>query len=77
MKTWRGTLRRGMPGLGTWSLDADDGRRYQLVGRIPTTLEGRRVEVRGRSDGLMGIAVLDGVIEVEAIRRLGGTLGDP
>jgi len=77
MRSWRGTLRRGLLGLGTWKLEADDGRKYQLAGEIPKSLEGQRVQVRGSSEGLMGIAVLDGVIQVDEIKPLRGTLGDP
>lgn len=77
MASWKGTLRRGLMGMGTWKLEADDGRSYQLVGRIPKGLGGQRVKVKGSSDGLMGIAVLDGVIQVDEIRPLQGTLGDP
>ncbi len=76
MKTWRGTLRRGLMGPGFWKLEADDGRSYQLVGKIPKKLEGERVKVKGESSGLMGLAALAGVIEVVEIRRSRGTLGD-
>ncbi len=76
MRSWRGTVRRGLMGMGTWKLEADDGRKYQLAGKIPKSLEGQRVQVRGSSDGLMGIAMLDGVIRVEEVKPLRGTLGD-
>ncbi len=77
MKTWKGTLRRGMMGPGFWKLEADDGRSYQLVGKIPSGLEGQRVKVKGNTEGLMGIAALAGVIEVDEIRRARSTLGEP
>ena len=77
MRSLKGTLRSGLLGMGTWKLEADDGRSYQLAGSIPRSLEGQRVQIKGHSDGLMGIAVLDGVIRVEEIRPLRGTLGDP
>ncbi len=77
MRSWKGTLRRGLLGLGTWKLEADDGRSYQLAGKIPSSLEGQRVKVKGSSEGLMGIAVLDGVIQVQEVQPLRGTLGDP
>ena len=77
MKTWRGILRRGMMGPGFWKLEADDGRSYQLVGTIPSGLEGQRVKVKGNTEGLMGMAALAGVIEVVEIGRIRGTLGEP
>jgi hypothetical protein len=73
-RTWKGTLRRGLPGLGGWKLEGRMGRRWLLVGSVPPQLEGRRVEVRGQSGPLGKIA---GVIHVEEIRPLKGTLGEP
>ncbi len=75
-KKWKGTLRRGLVGPGFWKLDADDGRSYQLVGDVPASLEGQRVQIKGDSSGLLGIAALAGVIRVEQIKPLRGTLGD-
>jgi hypothetical protein len=68
-KRWKGRLVKGMIGPGVWKLEADDGRSYQLVGSIPDALEGARVVVTGESEGLMGIAVLAGVIRVSEVRR--------
>ncbi len=67
--SWKGRLVKGLLGPGVWKLEADDGRAYQLVGGVPNSLEGKRVVVEGESEGLMGIAVLAGVIRVERIRE--------
>lgn len=67
-KRWKGRLVKGTIGPGGWRLEADDGRAYQLVGSIPDTLEGQRVVITGESEGLMGIAVLAGVIRVREIQ---------
>jgi len=64
-------LEKGAVGPGGWKLEADDGRAYQLVGAVPASLEGRRVVVTGAIDGLMGLAVLAGVIRVDEIREAG------
>jgi hypothetical protein len=68
-KRWKGRLVKGLLGPVFWKLEADDGRAYQLTGSIPASLEGKRVVVEGQSEGLMGIAVLAGVIQVERIRE--------
>jgi hypothetical protein len=68
-RTWKGRLRHGALGLGGWTLEADDGRSYILVGSVPSSLDGERVEVRGSR-----LAV---VIRVEEIRPQRSTLGDP
>ncbi|MFH1468613.1 MAG: DUF5818 domain-containing protein [Pseudomonadota bacterium] len=71
-RQWQGRLEKGPLGPGIWKLEADDGRAYQLVGDIPARLEGKRVVVTGERDGLLGLAVLAGVIRVEQIREEGG-----
>jgi hypothetical protein len=59
MKSWKGRLKRGT--VGGWTLEADDGQRHRLLGRIPASLEGQRVEARGHDS-------LPGVIRVEELR---------
>ncbi len=66
----RGTLRREFFGGEVWVLDAEDGARYQLVGRIPRELADRRVTVAGRpSPEGMGFSMVGEVIAVSRIER--------
>lgn len=69
-RTLTGTLRRVDLGPGAWTLDADDGETWHLVGIIPETLDGRRVQVTGRQADLFSFAMTGRSFEVESIRGL-------
>ena len=47
MKTVIGQLSRVDLGGGVWSLLADSGGRFTLIGDVPEGLTGQQVEVRG------------------------------
>jgi len=67
----KGKLVRSDLGGGGWVLEADDGKRYQLAGDVPKGLDGRRVEVRGKSVESFGFLMTgDPTLEVERITAL-------
>ncbi len=67
----KGKLVRVDLGGGGWVLEADDGKRYQLAGNVPKELDGRRVEVRGKSVESFGFLMTgDPTLEVERITAL-------
>ena len=67
----KGKLVRADLGGGGWVLEADDGKRYQLAGNVPKELDGRRVEVRGKSVESFGFLMTgDPTLEVERITAL-------
>ncbi len=70
-RSWIGTLRRALPGMGPWTLTTDRGRRYALVGSIPASLECERVTIHGQPAGLP-LAPAIRVLEVHVARLLGG-----
>jgi hypothetical protein len=43
----KGTLKRTDIEGGHWTLQADDGEQYQLVGKVDGATDGQRVEVEG------------------------------
>lgn len=69
--SWTGRLTREDIGPGVWVLETDKGERMQLAGDIPEGLDGKRVQVEGRSESeAMGIGMIGGgIIEVQQIKR--------
>ncbi|NCG17732.1 MAG: hypothetical protein GWP91_01800 [Rhodobacterales bacterium] len=69
--TYRGTLSRADFGPGAWILEQSDGGKVQLVGDVPTHLEGCRVTVTGQAlEGGMGFAMVGGeMVQVSAIQK--------
>lgn len=66
--TLNGTLKRLDLGTGVWVLETGDGERVALVGDVPAALDGRRVEVRGRSVEAMGFGMVGArAFEVERV----------
>lgn len=66
--TLNGTLKRLDLGTGVWVLERADGGRVALVGDVPARLDGRRVEVTGRSVEAMGFGMVgESAFEVDRI----------
>lgn len=66
----KGTLQRQFFGGEVWVLDAEDGARYQLVGRIPEELAGKKVKVKGKpSPNNMGFSMVGDVLDVSRIEK--------
>jgi hypothetical protein len=67
----KGTIVKADIGSGAWLLEADDGKRYQLNGRVPANLAGRRVEVSGKPVEAFGFAMTgDPALDVDKITPL-------
>ncbi len=63
-----GTLTRQFFGGPVWVLQADGGASYQLKGKVPEALEGRRVEVEGvAAEQGFGLSMVGEVLEVKRI----------
>lgn len=69
--SWTGTLSFVDIGTGQWTLSTDDGKRVQLYGDIPATLDGKRVTVEGNTIAAHGFGMLGGKtgVEVESVRE--------
>lgn len=64
-----GRLSREFFGGDVWVLRASDGAQFQLLGEIPSGLDGKDVEVEGRlGEGEMGIAMVGDIVHVRSIR---------
>ena len=69
----RGTLKlaKGLSG-GTWYLEAESGRRYQLLDVNDDDLvDGRHVEIEGAEEGhTMGIGMVGPIVRVRSCKTL-------
>jgi hypothetical protein len=67
----KGKIVKADLGGGAWILEADDGKRYQLAGKVPKDLAGRRVDVDGKEVEAFGFAMTgDPTIEINKITPL-------
>ena len=63
-----GKLSRTFLGGPVWVLKSDDGKQYQLQGKIPGGLDGKSVIVQGQlSDSQFGISMVGDIVEVKSI----------
>ncbi|MCP4803964.1 MAG: hypothetical protein GY913_08975 [Proteobacteria bacterium] len=63
-----GTLKREFFGGPVWVLTADDGASYQLKGKVPDDLEGRRVRVSAsKAEQGFGFSMVGEVLEVRSV----------
>lgn len=70
--TVTGTIQRKGFGTGTWALDAEDGKSYELH-KPPSELqkEGLKVKIEGEiRDDVMTIAMIGPVLEVKTFKIL-------
>ncbi|HEV8324740.1 MAG TPA: hypothetical protein VG389_24195 [Myxococcota bacterium] len=69
-KTFRGTLRHNPIAGGHWTLEAEDGTRYQIADVDPAALvDGRKVVVEGAVDkAAMGIAMTGPILRARSVR---------
>ncbi len=64
-----GKLRRMDLGPGVWVLETGDGELVSLYGEVDAKLDGKLVEVRGRTVDGMGFAMVgDRAFEVTSVR---------
>ena len=67
---WTGRLEFRDLGPGVWVLNTDDGKELTLHGDIARTLDGAKVEVRGRHAGGFGFAMTGArAIEVSSVKK--------
>ena len=67
----KGTLKRTDIEGGHWTLQADDGEQYQLVGKVDGATDGQRVEVEGKVDkNAMGIGMMGAHLNVQKLTAL-------
>ncbi|HEY4238414.1 MAG TPA: DUF5818 domain-containing protein [Kofleriaceae bacterium] len=65
----KGTIRRSDLEGGLWTLEADDGKTYQLTGSTTDAKDGARVEVDGKVDkGAMGFGMVGAQLAVSSIK---------
>lgn len=65
-----GTLQRRDLEGGFWQLNADDGKRYTLVGAHGDLRDGARVEVEGATEEGFGITMAGPRLRVDKLRKL-------
>jgi len=64
-----GKLRRMDVGTGAWVLETSDGELVALYGEVDAALDGKQVEVRGKTVDGMGFAMVgDRSFEVSSVR---------
>jgi hypothetical protein len=67
----KGTIRRSDLSGGHWTLEADDGETYQLVGKIDGCKDGIKAEVDGKVDEqAMGIGMTGPHFQVSSIKAV-------
>ena len=69
--TVTGTLKREFFGGPVWVLTADDGASYQLKGKVPEALEGRRVQVSAsKAEQGFGFSMVGEVLDVRSVKAV-------
>lgn len=69
-KNFSGKVRLSALEGGFWQLDADDGKRYQLVGSLKGLKDGQSVEVDGEiEEQRLSFAMIGPVLRVKRIRK--------
>ena len=64
-----GTLDKQFFGGDVWVLQADSGATYQLEGKIPGALKGKKVKVKGQTaKAQFGFSMVGEVLEVSSIK---------
>jgi hypothetical protein len=67
----KGTVRYSDLEGGQWTLEADGGDRYQLIGTISNVKDGNKVEVDGKVEkDAMGIGMTGPQLNVKSIKVL-------
>jgi hypothetical protein len=67
----RGTIRRNDLEGGHWTIETDNGERYQLVGELDGCKDGLAAEVEGKVEkGMMGIGMTGPSFTVAKIKAL-------
>ncbi len=68
--SWTGKLSFEDLGSGAWYLETSDGKRFQLMGDIPSSLDGRKVVIEGTAVNTHGFAMAGGGkgIEVSSVK---------
>jgi hypothetical protein len=68
MAKFKGTIRKSDLEGGHWTLEADDGERYQLQGSTAALKDGARATVSGKVErSMMGIGMTGPILSVEKI----------
>jgi len=69
-KKFSGTVRFSALEGGFWQLDAEDGKRYQLVGNIKGLKDGEKVDVEGElQQRRLSFAMIGPVLKVTRLLR--------
>jgi len=67
----KGTIRHTDVEGGHWTIEADDGETYQLIGNVDGAKDGMKAEVEGKVDkGAMGFAMVGPQFEVKKLSAL-------
>ena len=69
MAHFEGTVRKNPIAGGHWTLETDDGQRYQLDADAASLVDGQRVLVDGKIDkAAMGIAMTGPILRAKSVR---------
>ncbi len=69
-KKFSGTVRLSALEGGFWQLDADDGKRYQLVGNLKGLKDGQSIELEGEpQEHRVSFTMVGPILRVKKITR--------